>query len=183
MVKYEHSVHKGSVFSSKGKCKCGCIYLDALDKSLFPKSVMKSDFVVRKLMNSLNKKTLVIIKPFIIDNILTDWHFSVLVFRCVSSPNLLMVPTQQALRWRAWRFRWWRWTKMATLTWHTSRLWWELICIPLGFVLQQHVTTKVITGQQNLTDAGWGTCQYWICCSSDPVYKRCCSLPGGQTQG
>lgn len=145
---------------------------------------MNSDFVLRKLMNSLNKKTLlIIIKPFIINNILTDWHFSVLVFRCVSSPNLLMVPTQQALRWRAWRFRWWRWTKMATLTWHTSRLWWELICIPLGFVLQKHVTTKVITGQQNLTDAGCGTCQFWICCSSDPVYKRCCSLPGGQTQG
>lgn len=145
---------------------------------------MNSDFVLRKLMNSLNKKTLpILIKPFIIcNNALIDTFLS-LLFRCVSSPNLLMVPTQQALRWRAWRFRWWRWTKMATLTWHTSRLWWELICVPLGFMLQQHLTTKVITGQQNLTDAGCGTCQFWIRCSSNWAYKRCCSLPGGQTQG
>lgn len=39
-----------------------------------------------------------------------------------------MAPTQRALRWLAWRFRWWRWTKMATSTWHTSNRWWELSC-------------------------------------------------------
>lgn len=142
-----------------------CTY-HVLYKSLSSRSVMKPDFVPKKLKISLNNKNTTNYHQVLYNNnnnnnILIDWHFSVLGFRCVSSPNPPTVPTQQALRWPAWRFRWWRWTKMATLTWHTSRPWWELICIPLGFMLQQHMTTKVITGQQNLTDAGRH--------SSDPV--------------
>lgn len=83
ILKYEISANKCTEFSSTGRCKCGCIYLDALYKSLSPRSVMKLDLFLRKLMSSLQ----IIIKPFIINNILTDWHFSVLVFQVCLIPK------------------------------------------------------------------------------------------------
>lgn len=60
--------------------------------------------------------------------------------RFVSSPSRLTAPTQPALRWLAWRCRWWKWTKTATLTWPTCGTWWEqdaLLCpyIPLSLSL------------------------------------------------
>lgn len=48
--------------------------------------------------------------------------------RSVWFPSLPMAPTQRVLRWLAWRFRWWRWTRTATSTWPTSKSWWEPEC-------------------------------------------------------
>lgn len=174
-----------NVLNFQGRCKCRCSCLDATSKSTLQISheiifcPHEEVEMVPWNKNTTNDHPVL----FIMNNILTGWHFSALGFRCVSSPNPPMAPTQQVLRWPAWRFRWWRWTKMATLTWHTSRLWWEPFCIPLGFRLQQHVTTKVITGQQTLANVGRGASRHWTCRSSDPANERCCSLPGGQTQG
>lgn len=65
--------------------------------------------------------------------------------RSVWSPSQHTAPTQRALRWPAWRFRWWKWTKTATSTYHTSRRWWEPhYCIPLvsQMMFNLHVTRR-----------------------------------------